>query len=282
MSAAVITIKFCGDVLYAVDRPAGVVVAIKPICQALGLDWSMQLRRIKRESIMAEGVVMMTIPSVGGAQETICLRIDLINGWLFGIDEGRVKDDTIRQRVRDYKRNCYRVLFEHFQARLDCEPLVDAVPALVEVDAAAGWPAAEIRAKTQLVNTCRVLHGVGAAQWLWDTIGLPPIPAALRAPSRAIGTRSTDDTRVARFLAERTAPQVGARVQSSFLYGVYQDWARQNGATPGNQIAFSKAMRRLGIRSKTVSVVYWLDLHCTALDGSCEALTGLAPQGAAA
>ena len=128
MSADVITINFCGDVLYAVGRPAGVVVAIKPICQALGLAWTKQLQRIKRDSIMVEGMTMMVIPSVGGAQETICLRIDLINGWLFGIDETRVKDDAIRQRVRDYKRNCYRVLFEHFQARLDCEPAADTVP----------------------------------------------------------------------------------------------------------------------------------------------------------
>ena len=38
-------------------------------------------------------------------------------------------------------------------------------------------------------------------------------------------------------------------------------------------------MRRLGIRSKTVSVVYWLDLHCTALDGASEALGGHASTG---
>lgn len=33
-------------------------------------------------------MVTTTMPSAGGAQETTCLRLDLVNGWLFTIDEG--------------------------------------------------------------------------------------------------------------------------------------------------------------------------------------------------
>lgn len=53
------------------------------------------------------------MPSPGGWQETVCLPLDLIPGFLFGIDDRRVKDDC-RDVVLRYKRDCYRVLYEHF------------------------------------------------------------------------------------------------------------------------------------------------------------------------
>jgi hypothetical protein len=37
-----------------------------------------RLERLKREAILTEGMPMMVIPSVGGTQETILLRLDLV------------------------------------------------------------------------------------------------------------------------------------------------------------------------------------------------------------
>lgn len=56
---------------------------------------------------------MMATP-LGHGQETVCLRLDYLNGWLFTIESVRIKDELIRQRVQDYQRECYRVLFRHF------------------------------------------------------------------------------------------------------------------------------------------------------------------------
>ena len=61
---------------------------------------------------------MMATPfGRGGDQEAVCLKLDLINGWLFTIDTSRIKDDTVRQKVLTYQRECYRVLHDHFAGR---------------------------------------------------------------------------------------------------------------------------------------------------------------------
>lgn len=96
-----VTIPFHGDTLFAVRDGDAVHVVIKPICDALGVDWKAQRNRIDRSAVLAKGRVVMTLPSAGGPQETFCLRLDLVNGWLFGIDARRVKPEA-RDRVLAY------------------------------------------------------------------------------------------------------------------------------------------------------------------------------------
>lgn len=112
----IVTVDFRSDTLFAVERDDGVYVAIKPICDTLGIDWKGQRDRIARSPVLSEGRCVMPLPSVGGTQETVCLRLDLINGWLFGIDAERVRPEC-RDRVLEYQRECYRVLFEHFYGK---------------------------------------------------------------------------------------------------------------------------------------------------------------------
>ena len=107
------TVDFHGATLFAVQMAAGVFVPIGPICDDLGVAAVMQRKRIKADPILNEGGIVVILPSPGGAQETFCLRLDLVNGWLFTIDESRVKPGA-RERVLLYKRECYRVLFDRF------------------------------------------------------------------------------------------------------------------------------------------------------------------------
>lgn len=116
MSAArgqMVPIEFHGDMLWAMQCDGPVWVAIKTIADALGLRWENQLRRIKRDTILSEGMAIMAIPSPGGVQETVCLPLELVPGWLFGIDDRRVKPEA-RDKVLAYKRECHAVLFAHF------------------------------------------------------------------------------------------------------------------------------------------------------------------------
>jgi hypothetical protein len=166
-----ITVEFRQDILFAVERDDGVFVAIKPIVQSLGLDWKAQHRRLSEDPILAEGMVTMTIPSVGGAQETTCLRLDLVNGWLFTIDESRVRDEETRQRVLTYKRECYQVLFRHFHAK--------AAPRIAPDEEAATGPDG---ARVRLVTECRHTFGERAARQMWARLGLPVVPAMSDPP----------------------------------------------------------------------------------------------------
>ena len=105
------TINFNNQQLLTVEKDGVKYVAVKPICENLGIDWDSQRTKIKNNHILNEGAVIITFPSEGGPQQTTCLPIDMINGWLFTISPNKVSEE-IRPVVLYYQRECYRVLFE--------------------------------------------------------------------------------------------------------------------------------------------------------------------------
>jgi antirepressor protein len=126
MSTEITAIDFHGDTIWAVKIGGKDHVALKPISDSLGLDWSAQLKRLKRDAVMSEGMAMMAML---GGQETVCLRFDLLNGWLFGVDDTRIKLEVVRQKVLAYKRECYSVLFDHFHVKAKAAIGASAEPA---------------------------------------------------------------------------------------------------------------------------------------------------------
>lgn len=162
-----ITVDFHDDTLFAVERPDGVLVAIKPIADRLGLDWSAQLKRTKRDPILSEGMVIMAIPSPGGDQETAVLPLRLLPGWLFGIGAGQVKPEA-RSVVMLYQRECHEALFRHFMGRPTAERYphdTDALPGRAE----------PMRFRRQLVADALKIFGIRAAGRLWFELGLPVV-----------------------------------------------------------------------------------------------------------
>jgi len=99
-------------------------VAMKPICENIGLDWDAQRQKINRHPILSKGKVMITAPSNGGLQEMLMLPIKMLNGWLFGIDSSRVKE-SIKDVVISYQEECFDVLAEHFMSKTKTTALVE-------------------------------------------------------------------------------------------------------------------------------------------------------------
>lgn len=166
----IITVDFRNDTLFAVERDDGVFVAVKPICDTLGLSWGSQHNRIMRDPILAEGIFTTKMPSVGGLQETTLLKMDLINGWLFGIDENRVKAEC-KEAVLTYKRECYAVMFEHFYGKKKAKPVE------ISEDAQENESV-----KLRMVTEGRHTFGNQAAAQLWFRLGLPVVPAMMHDP----------------------------------------------------------------------------------------------------
>lgn len=113
-------VEFYDDSITAVRVEGGAVyVPIRPICDLLGVAWRAQLRRINDDAVLSDAArgVTVTITPKGRAQrqEMICLPLNYLNGWLFGINAKRVKESVKDQLIR-YQRDCYDVLFEAFQA----------------------------------------------------------------------------------------------------------------------------------------------------------------------
>lgn len=114
MKNQVASVKFNNHSLVVVTKNEQRLVAMRPVCDGIGLDWKAQYNRIKRDEILNEAMVIMTIPSKGGEQSTACLPLEYLNGWLFGIDVSRCREE-IRPALIQYKRECYQVLANYWQ-----------------------------------------------------------------------------------------------------------------------------------------------------------------------
>lgn len=155
------TANFHGTVLFGVRVGEHVFVALKPIVEAMGLNWPGQEQRVKREPVLSEGICLIHIPSAGGLQQTLGLRLDLIPGWLFTISTLRVRE-SIRDKINLYKRECYKVLARHFLAM---SPETEDDRRKIE---------AHMRS---ISNEIRLTWGTRAAQQYWEHSGLPMTPA---------------------------------------------------------------------------------------------------------
>jgi len=115
-------VDFYGDdiiaVLVDVNGEEHVYIPVRPICTYLGLSWSGQSERIKRDLVLSEEArfVRVTRTNLGGNPNILCLPLDFLNGWLFGINAARVKEEH-REKVVRYQRECYRILAEAFQVK---------------------------------------------------------------------------------------------------------------------------------------------------------------------
>jgi len=245
---AMVPVRFHEDTVWAVDVDGVVYVALKPICENIGVAWNKQLERLKRDYILSEGVTIMGIPSPGGIQETTCLPLDLVPGWLFGIDDRRITDPVIREKVLAYKRECYRVLYEHFFAAPAPEP--EPPPAdPFGLDEHVG----RINAHVHLVRLCERLKGKAAANRLWAMLGLPdPGPDEAGLPSggrpRSHGEERADI--VLRFLAARTVADRRGAVRAEVMRRAYARWAAETDAPELSPVEFGIALAKAGVSKR--------------------------------
>ena len=113
MTTQIQTIQFNHQSLVTFEQNGTHYTAMKPICENIGLCWDGQRQRIQRDEVLSEGAVIITVPSNGGDQQMICLPIEYINGWLFGIDIKRCKPE-IRETLIMYKKECYQALYNYW------------------------------------------------------------------------------------------------------------------------------------------------------------------------
>lgn len=109
------TILFYEDELTAVRTGDGrIFVPVRPIVERLGLNWSGQLARLRRDPVLKEEQGVCVIHTPGGRQEAVCIPLDYLSGFLFGISADRVNPEY-RADVLRYQRECYKVLAEALQ-----------------------------------------------------------------------------------------------------------------------------------------------------------------------
>ena len=90
------------------------LIPIKPICEALGIDYSTQLKKIKEDEDWSS--VMGLSPTTGAdgkIYEMCCISKKYILAWLLSINPANVKPEA-RQAVREYRNLCYDILYNYF------------------------------------------------------------------------------------------------------------------------------------------------------------------------
>ncbi|XKM12656.1 phage antirepressor N-terminal domain-containing protein [Orbaceae bacterium ac157xtp] len=112
------TIQFHNQSLIVLNHQDKPYVAIKPICENIGLDWEAQRQRIKRNEILNSTAFMIKVVAKDGKnREVLCLPLGYINGWLFGIETSRVKPE-IKPLLKQYQLECFDVLYNHFMPKV--------------------------------------------------------------------------------------------------------------------------------------------------------------------
>nr|WP_309576806.1 phage antirepressor N-terminal domain-containing protein [Moraxella osloensis] len=111
------TIVFNNQILTTFEKDGVRYVAIKPICENIGIDWESQRQRIKRDDILSKVACMIKATGLDGKiYEMLSLPIQFLNGWLFGVDSKRVKTDEAKKNLMAYKLECYQVLHDYWQS----------------------------------------------------------------------------------------------------------------------------------------------------------------------
>ena len=122
-----------------------IYVSIRQMCELLGVSYQGQMRRINDDPVLSrqvKGVNITFTPSGGrggGTLITNCLPIDYLNGWLFGINANRVKEE-VRDRLILYQEKCYRALANAFrEGQLTTDPDLDELLQASESEAAQAY-----------------------------------------------------------------------------------------------------------------------------------------------
>jgi hypothetical protein len=87
-------------------------IAIKPVCEALGVDYEAQRKAIYKNKILSQLPSEQTVVATDGKlRNMICLPEYVIYGWIFGIESSA-------EGLEEYQWLCYQVLYQHFHGMI--------------------------------------------------------------------------------------------------------------------------------------------------------------------
>ena len=111
-------VDFYGDAILAAQSDDEVIwVPLRPLCDHLGLNWSGARQRVNRDPVLSEAQGVCIIHTPGGDQRMLCLPLDLIPGWLFGVTVSKVRPE-LQEKILRYQRECFRVLWNAFKTEI--------------------------------------------------------------------------------------------------------------------------------------------------------------------
>lgn len=108
-----VAVSFHGCELLARKTGTGYLVALKPICRNIGIEYSGQVQRLKRQPWATVGMIP-TVGADGRDRDMFAIDRKTLTMWLATIDTNRVKDPSARDLIVVYQKECAEVLDEYF------------------------------------------------------------------------------------------------------------------------------------------------------------------------
>lgn len=89
-------------------------IPIKPICQALGIAYQSQMKKIKDdEDIYSVLELKKAQGSDGKFYKMLCIPYEYIFGWMLSINPKNVNEGA-KKAVSNYRKKCYHILTSYF------------------------------------------------------------------------------------------------------------------------------------------------------------------------
>ena len=105
-------LQFNGKTIYFQSFDGQFWIAIKPICEALNLEYTRQFKNLKEDKILSQ--LLAEQPMVGAdnrLRKMSSLPEKYIYGWLFSINSSS-------EEFLEYKKECYEILYNYFHGTI--------------------------------------------------------------------------------------------------------------------------------------------------------------------
>ncbi len=106
------SLTFKGTTIVLLEENGTWWIAIKPICEALGINYDRQYKNLKKNKFLGQLYAEQhTVAADGKLRNMICLPEFFIYGWLFQLK-------TNVPGLEQYQWECYKVLHQHFHGTI--------------------------------------------------------------------------------------------------------------------------------------------------------------------
>lgn len=234
-------VSFHGDTIYAVEHQGEPYAPMRPIIENMGLAWPPQREKLSKQADRW-GVTIIVTPSSGGLQETVCIPVRKLAGFLATINHNKVRNE-LRSKVLAYQRECDDVLWQYWTGQ-DIgggRRKEDFAGDFENLDDVAVSPSQRIRLLSLAIRFAGMSPAEKqAALEYYGSFCREAGKARAKNGNRNAGRRPEIPEHVELFISSRCSVEPGLQETKDAVYGAYCSFCHQNNATPLPPMLFFK------------------------------------------
>lgn len=122
----VASVEFHNQKILTIRMDGTEFVAMRPVVEAIGLDWKRQREKIMANKDKFNWGLMPSVGQDGKNRDMLCIPLNKLNGFLFTINPERIPDPQVRNRVELYQAECFIALYNYWQKGAAINPRKEA------------------------------------------------------------------------------------------------------------------------------------------------------------